>query len=119
MQYFFRIFQRNQKLNKVAAANDPTANFDAESPDELALVKAADAYGFTLVSRSNKEIHVRLPTTSTPLTPNQPTIFENEIELEVLKVLPFDSNRKRMSIIVKMDDEILLLCKGADEQVNI
>lgn len=70
------------------------------------------------MSRSNTDIRVRLPTTSSPLTPSQPTIYEDEIELEVLKVLPFDSNRKRMSIVVKMDEELILLCKGADEQVS-
>ncbi|KAI6183428.1 Phospholipid-transporting ATPase [Aphelenchoides bicaudatus] len=112
-----KIFQKRQVMAKAVANIDPTANFDAESPDELALVKAADAYGFTLSFRSNTEIRVRLPSTQTPSSPNHPTIFEDEIELEVLKVLPFDSNRKRMSIVVKIEDQILLLCKGADEQV--
>ncbi|KAI6242235.1 Phospholipid-transporting ATPase [Aphelenchoides fujianensis] len=108
-----KIFQKRQTMTLAATAAD-TNNYDAESPDELALVKAADAYGFTLVSRSATDIRVRLPNTSPAFTN---TLYEDEIELEILKILPFDSNRKRMSVIVRFEDEILLLCKGADEQV--
>ncbi|KAI6206385.1 Phospholipid-transporting ATPase [Aphelenchoides besseyi] len=108
-----KIFQRRRTIANATAVLENN-NFDAESPDELALVKAADAYGFTLVSRSATDIRVRLPNTSPPFSD---TIHEDEIELEILKILPFDSDRKRMSVIVKFEDQILLLCKGADEQV--
>jgi magnesium-transporting ATPase (P-type) len=118
IQCNLRIFQRRQVMARAVANNDPSAMFDAESPDELALVKAAEAYGFLLVSRSSTDIRVRLPNTTTPSSPNHPTIFEDEIELEIMKVLPFDSDRKRMSIIVRLDDQLFLLCKGADEQVT-
>lgn len=111
--------------------------YDAESADELALVKAADAYGFTLSARTATELRVRLPTggSSSTRDPDPPTspstttaattpspvqeesIHENELELEVLKVLPFDSDRKRMSIVVRHGQRLLLFCKGADEQV--
>ena len=71
-----------------------------------------------MAARSKTEIRVHLPNTTTPSSPSHPTIVEDEIEVELLKVLPFDSNRKRMSIVVRLDDQILLLCKGADEQVS-
>jgi magnesium-transporting ATPase (P-type) len=104
-------------MGKISLANQTGAIFDAESPDELALVKAADAYGFTLFSRSNNEIRVRFSNTSSPQTPTPTSISENELVLEVLQVLPFDSTRKRMSIVIRIGEKILLLCKGADEQV--
>lgn len=33
---------------------------------------------------------------------------------QILAEFPFDSTRKRMSLIVKFGDEIWLMCKGAD-----
>lgn len=93
-------------------------NYDAESPDELALVKAADAYGFSLMSRSSNEIRLRLPS-SAPSTGDSGRhgIHEDEVDVEVLKVLPFDSDRKRMSIVVRFEERLLLFTKGADEQI--
>ena len=124
----FRFFYRRPTAAEVAAAVDSSNRYDAESPDELALVKAADAYGFTLISRSANEIRVRLPSAATRTPPGRPptsgesTIHEAEMEFVLLKVLQFDSDRKRMSVLLRLDDgsddgSILLLCKGADEQV--
>ena len=46
-------------------------------------------------------------------------IIENEISgreeiYSILKEFPFDSDRKRMTLIVKQNNEYLLLSKGAD-----
>jgi len=46
------------------------------------------------------------------------TVF-NEItnkteEYEILKEFPFDSDRKRMTLIVKYQGRYILMCKGAD-----
>ena len=38
---------------------------------------------------------------------------KNEV-YEILAEIPVDRTRKRMSLIVKFENEILLLCKGAD-----
>jgi magnesium-transporting ATPase (P-type) len=35
----------------------------------------------------------------------------------VLAEFPFDSTRKRMSLVVKLDETIFLMCKGADSIV--
>lgn len=35
-------------------------------------------------------------------------------EYEVLAEFPFDSTRKRMSLVVKYKGEYILMCKGAD-----
>jgi len=38
------------------------------------------------------------------------------VEYEVLKVLPFDSTRKRMSVVLRRPEtrQIVVYCKGAD-----
>ncbi|KAG7167224.1 phospholipid-transporting ATPase VD-like 2, partial [Homarus americanus] len=80
--------------------------YEAESPDELALVDAAYKYGFRLLRRNLHNILISLP-------------GYGLCEYEVLHVLPFDSNRKRMSIIVRHPDtqEKILYCKGADSAI--
>ena len=74
--------------------------YEAESPDELALVDAAFAYNFKLMKRSPSSVTVSLP-------------GEGKVEFQVLHVLPFDSVRKRMSVILKDPNtgEIKLYCK--------
>ncbi|XP_045040932.2 phospholipid-transporting ATPase VB isoform X3 [Desmodus rotundus] len=80
--------------------------YEAESPDEAALVHAANAYSFTLMSRTPEQVTVRLPQ-GTCLTFN------------VLCTLGFDSVRKRMSVVVKhpLTGEIIVYTKGADSVI--
>ena len=80
--------------------------YEAESPDELALVDAAFAYNFKLMKRTPTSIQVSMP-------------GEGKVEFQLLHVLPFDSVRKRMSVILKNPDtgEIKLYCKGADSNM--
>lgn len=80
--------------------------YEAESPDEAALVKAAHLYGYKLLSRSPEKVRLYIP-------------GEGEVTYELLHVLPFDSSRKRMSIVVRRQDDssIVLYCKGADSAV--
>ncbi|XP_059581248.1 phospholipid-transporting ATPase IC [Alligator mississippiensis] len=76
-------------------------NYQAASPDEGALVTAARNFGFVFLSRTQNTI----------------TISEMGIErtYDVLAILDFNSDRKRMSVIVREPDgHIRLYCKGAD-----
>ncbi|KAG1704733.1 Phospholipid-transporting ATPase ID [Nymphon striatum] len=77
--------------------------YQAQSPDEEALVSAARNFGFVFLNR----------------TPNTITIdVMGEIEeYELLCILDFNNVRKRMSVIVKRNDKMLLLCKGADSVI--
>uniref|UniRef100_A0A3Q0RBZ5 Phospholipid-transporting ATPase n=1 Tax=Amphilophus citrinellus TaxID=61819 RepID=A0A3Q0RBZ5_AMPCI len=77
--------------------------YEAESPDEAALVYATKAYGFTLLARTPDSVTVRLPS-------GEVLVFE------VLDTLTFDSNRKRMSVLVRhpITKEYVLYTKGAD-----
>lgn len=88
-----------------AAANQDII-YEAESPDEAALVKAASLYGYKLLSRSPDTVTLYIP-------------GEGKITYEVLHVLPFDSSRKRMSVVVRRQDDssIVMYCKGADSAV--
>jgi len=80
--------------------------YEAESPDEAALVKAASLYGYKLLSRSPDKVTLYIP-------------GEGEVSYELLHILPFDSSRKRMSIVVRREDDssIVMYCKGADSAV--
>lgn len=84
----------------------PELCYEAESPDEAALVHAAHAYSFTLVSRTPDQVTVRLPQ-GTCLT------------FDVLCTLGFDSVRKRMSVVVRhpLTGEITVYTKGADSVI--
>uniref|UniRef100_A0A8D0BB27 Phospholipid-transporting ATPase n=1 Tax=Salvator merianae TaxID=96440 RepID=A0A8D0BB27_SALMN len=87
-------------------ALEPDFCYEAESPDEAALVHAARAYQFTLVSRTAEQVTVRLPE-GTLLT------------FDLLYTLGFDCNRKRMSVIVRnpLTKEITVYTKGADSAI--
>ncbi|XP_053318224.1 phospholipid-transporting ATPase VB [Spea bombifrons] len=80
--------------------------YEAESPDEAALVHAARAYSFTLMSRTPEQVSVRLP---------QGTL----LTFELLYTLGFDSVRKRMSVVVRhpITREIIVYTKGADSVI--
>ncbi|XP_069510371.1 phospholipid-transporting ATPase VB isoform X2 [Ambystoma mexicanum] len=92
-----------------SGVQDPLASafcYEAESPDEAALVHAAQAYSFTLMSRTPEQVTVRLP---------QGTL----LTFELLYTLGFDSVRKRMSVVVRhpLTKEIIVYTKGADSTI--
>ncbi|XP_025162528.1 probable phospholipid-transporting ATPase VA, partial [Harpegnathos saltator] len=101
--------KRRSPLNPVDMRNGDgellpsPAIYEAESPDELALVHAARAYDVKLVKRTPRSAIVSFPDKST-------------LAFEILHVLPFDSNRKRMSVLLRHPHtrEIVLYIKGAD-----
>lgn len=80
--------------------------FEAESPDELALVDAANSYHCKLLKRTPYYVTVSIP-------------MQGVMDYEILNVLPFDSVRKCMSVVVKhpQTKDIILYCKGADSSV--
>ncbi|KNC50339.1 P-type ATPase [Thecamonas trahens ATCC 50062] len=79
--------------------------YQAASPDEAALVKAAaQFFDYRLVSRSGSNLTV--------------LARGEKRKYKVLNVLEFDSDRKRMSVIVRMpDSRIMCLTKGADSVI--
>ncbi|XP_068999614.1 phospholipid-transporting ATPase VD isoform X1 [Embiotoca jacksoni] len=80
--------------------------YEAESPDEAALVHAARAYRCTLRGRSADSLLVDLPGVGS-------------LEVQLLHILPFDSNRKRMSVVVRhpLTGQVVVYTKGADSVI--
>ena len=79
-----------------------TIKYEAESPDEAALVVGAKAMGFFFFRRTNTCVYVRESTAA----------GVQDMQYEVLNVLEFNSTRKRMSVIVKdPSGKLLLFCK--------
>ncbi|KAJ4362545.1 drs2 neo1 protein [Neocucurbitaria cava] len=90
---------------------DGETHFMASSPDELALVQAAQDMGFLVINRDVHKITLKI----------MPSGAEGESVLEtyeILDVIEFSSKRKRMSIILRYPDgRICIFCKGADSIV--
>lgn len=83
--------------------------FQAASPDELALVEAAQDLGYLLIDRSSQSIDLELT------DENGSSTIET---YEILDVIEFSSKRKRMSIIIrKPDGRICVFVKGADNVI--
>ncbi|OJJ40710.1 hypothetical protein ASPWEDRAFT_123924 [Aspergillus wentii DTO 134E9] len=83
-------------------------SYQASSPDELALVMAAQELGYLVKDRQSNTVTVR----TYPSGPDEPSCDE---VYEVMDVIEFSSARKRMSVIVRMPDQrICVFCKGAD-----
>ncbi|GLD65450.1 probable phospholipid-transporting ATPase VA [Lates japonicus] len=80
--------------------------YEAESPDEAALVYAARAYKCSLVGRLPDQVTVELP-------------HLGKLSFELLHTLGFDSTRKRMSVVVRhpLTDQITVYTKGADSVI--
>ncbi|PVH96343.1 phospholipid-translocating P-type ATPase [Periconia macrospinosa] len=90
------------------AQEDGTTQFMASSPDELALVQAAQDMGFLVINRDVHTITLRIKPSGTATEPISETY-------EILDVIEFSSKRKRMSIVVRFPDRrICIICKGAD-----
>eukprot|EP01083_Nonionella_stella_P024971 68771_1 len=80
-------------------------DYQASSPDEIALVKFTEECGVTLISRDDKKIELRIE------------MDDNEYEYfvyEILQIFPFTSESRRMGIIVRSEDQIILFAKGAE-----
>lgn len=79
-------------------------DYQAESPDEQALVTAAASYGYVLLERSSRHVAIEV----------QGVVQRYDL----LGFHEFDSVRKRMSVVVRCPDRsIKLLLKGADTTV--
>ena len=91
--------------------------YTGPSPDEIELVKFSKNVGFELINDKPLQIKVKQQLLE-PSDPSGIQIEENVIEktYEVYRRMEFDSDRKRMSILIKdLDDGLIkLYTKGAD-----
>ncbi|XP_071990428.1 phospholipid-transporting ATPase IB isoform X2 [Engystomops pustulosus] len=78
--------------------------YQASSPDEGALVKGAKKLGYTFTGRTPDSVII--------------DAMGTEQSFELLNVLEFSSDRKRMSVIVRTPSgHLRLYCKGADNVI--
>ncbi|XP_035017476.1 probable phospholipid-transporting ATPase IA isoform X7 [Hippoglossus stenolepis] len=85
----------------VPERTDGNITYQAASPDESALVKAAQTLGFVFSGRTPDTVIAEM--------------LGTEERYELLHVLEFTSVRKRMSVIMRTaSGKIRLYCKGAD-----
>jgi phospholipid-translocating ATPase len=103
----FDNIQDDDTLDKVDHTVKVQIEYKAESPDEAALVSAAKNVGFTFVKRKGNELTV--------------DVLGKEYVFTLLNVLEFNSDRKRMSVILRRPypwNDIILYCKGADNIIT-
>uniref|UniRef100_A0A3B4T598 Phospholipid-transporting ATPase n=1 Tax=Seriola dumerili TaxID=41447 RepID=A0A3B4T598_SERDU len=83
---------------KARGPEESELRYEAESPDEAALVYAARAYKCSLVGRLPDQVTVELP-------------HLGKLSFELLHTLGFDSTRKRMSVVVRhpLTDQITVM----------
>nr|CAD7200129.1 unnamed protein product [Timema douglasi] len=77
--------------------------YQAQSPDEAALVSAARNFGFVFKERSPNSITIEV-------------MGQREV-YELLCILDFNNVRKRMSVILRRNGQLRLYCKGADNVI--
>lgn len=77
--------------------------YQAQSPDEAALVSAARNFGFVFIERAPNSITIEV-------------MGVKEV-YELLCILDFNNVRKRMSVILRKDGVLRLYCKGADNVI--
>ncbi|KAF9393060.1 hypothetical protein CPB97_004085 [Podila verticillata] len=78
--------------------------YKAQSPDEATLVSTARDVGFVFLDKKGPIMHLEIM--------GQPRSYK------ILNILEFNSNRKRMSIILRPPEGgIVLVCKGADSVI--
>jgi phospholipid-translocating ATPase len=74
--------------------------YQAASPDEVAIVKFTQLVGITLISRDIHSIKLKTPS--------------GYLEFEILDIFPFRSETKRMGIILRERHDFYFFEKGAD-----
>lgn len=101
VQEFFRVLGicHTVQVEEIAGRKE----YKAQSPDEKALVEAADEAGFTFAGDTTVDLTLKVRGCA------RPEVYEK------LNTIEFDSTRKRMSMILRCPDgTIKVFCKGAD-----
>ena len=101
----------NEFWTALALTNECMVKYDKDeikymctSPDDLELIKTAKSQGYKLIETTVDTKTIK--------------IDDKKHKYQVLRVLGFSSERKRMSIIVKNENGIRLYIKGADCEIS-
>ena len=101
----YRFFRLLAVCHTVVVDKNPDTDevqYQASSPDELALTQGARQAGLRLLEKTTDKMVVRNEITG-----------EDE-EYQIKAEFPFDSTRKRMALLVAYKGQHILMCKGAD-----
>eukprot|EP00833_Pecoramyces_ruminatium_P011235 jgi/Orpsp1_1/1185267/evm.model.c7180000092991.1 len=86
--------------------------YESQSPDESALVYGIKTEGVSLIERNRTSVSIGMWGSS------EASSIKNQVEetYKILNVFEFNSDRKRMSVILRRPNgKIVLYCKGADD----
>ncbi|GAM82430.1 hypothetical protein ANO11243_004100 [Dothideomycetidae sp. 11243] len=87
---------------------DGSVEYQASSPDELALLRAATELDFIVWNRDSGILTIK----TYPQGKESEPVLE---DYEILDVIEFSSKRKRMSVVVRFPTgRVAIVCKGAD-----
>ncbi|XP_016559309.2 probable phospholipid-transporting ATPase 4 [Capsicum annuum] len=110
MMMFFRVMSLCHTGIPVEDEKRGKLKYEAESPEEVSFLIAAQEFGFKFCHRTQSVMVVE------ELDPSSGMDVKREYKL--LNLLEFNSSRKRMSVIVRNENgDIFLLCKGADNVI--
>lgn len=87
--------------NVTPTETEGVLSYQASSPDEIAMANYAANVGLKLVRRTSNEITILIDEA-------------NEVVYKILYIFPFNSDTKRMGIIVEKNGEYVFFAKGAD-----
>ncbi|RLM62239.1 putative phospholipid-transporting ATPase 8 [Panicum miliaceum] len=110
VEMFFRVLAVCHTAIPVADKNSAGMPYEAESPDEGALVTAAREFGFEFYHRTQTTLSVH----------EYDPVSGGKVDrtYKLLNILEFSSARKRMSVIVRTEEgQLFLFCKGADSVI--
>jgi magnesium-transporting ATPase (P-type) len=90
----------------IAEIKDGEIIYNASSPDELSIVNAAKFFGVAFIERTDKGYIVL-------------QYKEQKYKFKLLNLFEFNSDRKRMSVIIRDEKGVItLLSKGADSVIS-
>jgi phospholipid-transporting ATPase len=97
-----------------------SGSLQSESPDEEALVSAGTELGWQFVGRRSDKVTVRRICHDGERGEGPEEIADGmELTFHIVAVIPFDSTRKRMSVIAlhPLSGQTVVFCKGADNVI--
>jgi len=121
--------QSTNRLLPSSSHGQQEVHYASSSPDELSLVEFAAQVGVRLLEKNGNIIKIQVdPAGSTKVSTGEDSTADCIEYWELLHVLEFSSERKRMSVIIRQmtrdnagsvhpSGRILLLCKGADDVI--
>ena len=88
---------------------DYLPTYQGDNADDLVLCQTASQFGVRMIARSVQTILIRYI--------DADNAHKQDQNYELLCLLPFDSARRRMSIIVRRGEDIFLYIKGAETSI--